>query len=333
MLILIAVSLCALVVCALFGFQIHLDKKYALREERIEHYITGSAASADIPAEMESAVLEVKTRKSLSDRFYELVSVDTTFSLYTKEYTGRVIILCFLIAISVMVSVCFYMHSIDVFLRDSVFEKAVTVVSFLGLWVLASLTMVKIHFFRFHAKYNKKLLDQLPDVVFMIARCLKVGVSLPRSLEIVATQAPEASSKLFQGVVHQVAMGKDLGEALDKLCGSGGIREYRFFAVVIRLQARSGGGLAEILESFASTIRKRIQSRKKAVALASEARTSCYVLAGLPICMAFLMRFMNPGYLDVLYTTQTGIKMTVTAVVLFVLGISSMVAITKMTLR
>ncbi|NHO33628.1 type II secretion system F family protein [Acetobacter fallax] len=231
----------------------------------------------------------------------------------------------------------------DIYKVCSVVFFAVTLVSFVLAHFLdrlavefspiESLAIIRIYFSRLQAKHNSKLIEQLPETVSMMARCLKVGVSLSRTLEIVAKQAQAPTKNLFQDVIHKVAVGKELGEALEDLALNGGIKEYRFFSIIVRLQTRTGGGLAEILDSFASTIRKRTQARKKALALASEARTSCYVLAGLPIFMSVLMLFMNPKYIEILYTTPSGLKMLYTAILLFIMGISSMLIITKLALR
>ncbi|GBR02467.1 type II secretion system F family protein [Acetobacter oeni] len=308
---LILIALCNILAFSAFKKEKNYNR---LRSERISQVTISDRVM------IVEAPLNIYSKKKKTSIYYSLLNnilgVDVNSSLYKSTYVIKI-------------------SSIIVFI--------ITIISFiLGYFLdrvavesspLVDIAIIRIYFLRIHGKYNAKLIEQLPEAVFMMSRCLKVGVSLSRTLEIVSQQAPEPTKNLFEDVVHKVAVGKELGEALEDLAGNGGIKEYRFFSIIVRLQSRTGGGLAEILESFASTIRKRTQAKKKAIALASEARTSCYVLAGLPLFMAGLMSFMNPKYIAVLYTTPSGIKMLYAAIILFVMGISSMIFITKFTLR
>ncbi|GAN56099.1 Flp pilus assembly protein TadB [Acetobacter aceti NBRC 14818] len=200
---------------------------------------------------------------------------------------------------------------------------------FSALWIV----FIRFHFVRKVNKFRKNLVEQLPDTVFMMARSLKIGVSLSRTLELIARQSPEPTKALFEDVVKKISVGKELGEVLDELAIKSGMNEYRFFSIITKLQNKTGGGLADILNEFGKNIRKRISARKKAIALASEARMSCYVLSALPIFMAVVLSIMNPQYVSVLYRTDSGLKLLYVAMVLFFSGISSMFLVTKLTLR
>ncbi len=309
-------ALVIIVVCNIAAFIAFMIERNCnrIRSARI------SWISEDDVAVEEYSATSILTVKKHNRRYYRILKTiagfDFNSSLYTREYIYKV---CFIVTSCVIVLSFVLAYFLDrIAIECAPFE---------------SIAVIRLYFTRVQGKYNTKLTEQIPEVVAMMARCLKVGVSLSRTLEIVASQAPDPTRSLFQDVVHKVAVGKELGEALEDLADSGGIKEYRFFSIIVRLQSRTGGGLAEILDSFATTIRKRLQARKKAFALASEARTSCYVLAGLPIFMAILMGVMNPKYISVLYTTKTGLEMLYTAVALFVMGIVSMFSITKFTLR
>lgn len=205
----------------------------------------------------------------------------------------------------------------------------VLVLGFSVLWVGG----VRFHFARKKNKYKKNLVEQLPDTVFMMARSLKIGVSLSRTLDLIARQSPEPTKSLFEDVVKKISVGKDFGEALDELSVKAGVNEYRFFSIITKLQSRTGGGLADILDGFGKNIRKRISTRKKAIALASEARMSCYVLSALPLFMAAVLSLMNPQYVSVLYKTAPGLKLLYIAAFLFFSGVGSMFFVTKFTLR
>ena len=52
------------------------------------------------------------------------------------------------------------------------------------------------------------------------------------------------------------------------------LTEYQFFATALTLQARSGGGITQTLETLADVIRKRVGLKARGYALTAEARTS-----------------------------------------------------------
>lgn len=181
--------------------------------------------------------------------------------------------------------------------------------------------------------YVATLVEQLPDAVLMISRSLKVGISLINAIEIVSRETRSPTKDLFREVIARTVLGRDLGESLREVAINSKVQEYVFFSTVIGIQISTGGGLAEMLESFGASVKKRIFARKKALALASEARASCYVLGGMPPVMTVVMSLMNPHYMSVLYETGLGRNLMYGALVSFFLGIISMIVISKRVLR
>ena len=58
-----------------------------------------------------------------------------------------------------------------------------------------------------------------------------------------------------------------------------------------------GGDLAEVLDTVSSTIRDRADIRRQVKTLSAEGRLSAYVLLGLPVAIAFMVRGSNPEYI------------------------------------
>jgi tight adherence protein B len=100
--------------------------------------------------------------------------------------------------------------------------------------------------------------------------------------------------------------------------------EYRFFAVALALQSQSGGSLSETLENLADICRKRVALRARAIALASEARLTMYVLAGLPFFAIGALLVLDPDYLMILVTTSSGKKLVLGGISLLTMGLFSM---------
>jgi len=176
----------------------------------------------------------------------------------------------------------------------------------------------------FEKRHANVLYGQFPDALGMIVRAVRVGIPVPEAVRNVAREALEPTASEFALLSDQLSIGVPLDEALREVALRNQLQEYRFFATALSLQAQTGGGLSETLENLADVIRKRVGARKRAYALASEARTSTYVLAGLPLVTAGALALISPGYLDVLFTTPLGNNILGAAVALLCIGMFAM---------
>ncbi len=94
--------------------------------------------------------------------------------------------------------------------------------------------------------------------------------------------------------------------------------DLKFFVMAINIHREIGGNLGEILERLAKTIRERLVIRRQVRVYTAQARVSGYILAVVPIVMAFFFYVMSPGYIEELWTTDitmSGFKVGVLAIV------------------
>ncbi len=178
-------------------------------------------------------------------------------------------------------------------------------------------------------KVSRELLSQFPDALSMIARSVRVGVPLGEAIKVVAKEGLMPTREEFGRTSDAVAIGVDLEIALVDMAERNSLAEYRFFATALALQSQTGGGLTETLDTLADTIRKREAARKRGNALASEAKTSIYVLTVLPIVSGVMLWVSNPDYIDILFTTSGGNELLAIAVGMLCAGLFSMQKIVK----
>ncbi len=202
-------------------------------------------------------------------------------------------------------------------------------VFFLGPVVWAALPIIAFLLVRsvfsvFRNRRASVLYAQLPDALAMIMRSVRAGITVQDSLRIVGDEGPWPTSTEFQLLNDEIRLGTPLQTALVRLAQRSALIEYRFFAVALALQSQSGGSLAEVLENLADVVRKRVALKQRAIALASEARMTMWVLGCLPFVTAGALLVVSPGYLMVLVTTSVGKKILLTGLVLLVLGFGSM---------
>lgn len=168
-------------------------------------------------------------------------------------------------------------------------------------------------------KRNRKFIDQFPDALDMIVRSVRSGFPLSVALQMLAENAEEPVKSEFRQVTDEVALGRNLSQALTRLSTRINEPDIRFFVVVLTVQQETGGNLAEIVGNLSLIIRKRKQLRHKIKAMVSEGKATGYILGGLPILVFFALYFVQPGYLDPFFNDPTGRTYFGTAIGLLVI--------------
>ncbi len=168
-------------------------------------------------------------------------------------------------------------------------------------------------------KRNRTFLDQFPDVLDMITRSIRAGFPLNTALQMISDNMQDPSKTEFKYVLNDLALGRNINQALTRLCTRINVQDVRFFAVMVTIQQETGGNLAEVLSNLSGILRKRKLLRDKMRALTSEGRATAWILTALPVLVFCVLFFMSPGYLTPLWTDPTGMMFFGTSISLIVL--------------
>jgi tight adherence protein B len=166
----------------------------------------------------------------------------------------------------------------------------------------------------------KKFAAQLPEAMELVARALRAGHSLAAGLHVVADEMPDPIAREFGRVYEEQNLGVSLDEALGHLCERVPNLDLRFFVTSVNIQRQTGGDLAEILDRIGHVIRERFKILGQVKALTAEGRLSGIVLIAMPIGLFLMMLHMKPDYIKLLWTDEMGIKMSVGAIILMIIG-------------
>lgn len=166
----------------------------------------------------------------------------------------------------------------------------------------------------------KKFAAQLPDALELVARALRAGHSLAAGMHVVAEEMPAPISKEFGRVYDEQNLGIPLEESLKGMCDRVPNLDLRFFVTSVAIQRQTGGDLAEILDRIGHVIRERFKILGQVKALTAEGRLSGIVLIALPIGLFLMMLWMKPDYIQLLWKDPMGIKMSIGAIVLMLIG-------------
>src|SRR5438105_3246821 len=166
----------------------------------------------------------------------------------------------------------------------------------------------------------KKFASQLPDALELVARALRAGHSLAAGLHVVSEEMPAPVAKEFGRVYEEQNLGIPLEEALRSITERVPNLDLRFFVTSVAIQRQTGGDLAEILDKIGHVIRERYRILGQVKALTAEGRLSGLVLVALPFGLFLMMLHMKPDYVSALWTDPLGIKMSIFALIMQVIG-------------
>jgi len=149
-------------------------------------------------------------------------------------------------------------------------------------------------------------LDELPNGVDIIVRGVKAGLPLSDCIKVVAREAREPVATEFRKITETQVMGISLSEAVAKMPERVPVPEANFFAIVVAIQQKAGGGLAEALSNLSKVLRGRKAMKRKIQALSSEAKSSAAIIGAMPFAVGGIMFFIAPNYIMMLFITTAG---------------------------
>lgn len=153
---------------------------------------------------------------------------------------------------------------------------------------------------------QKKFANEFSNAIDVIVRGVKSGLPVNECLKIIAAEAPKPVNEEFYMLTEGIRIGLSLEQALERMYERMPLQEVSFFSIVLMIQQKTGGNLAEALGNLANVLRSRKLMDGKIKALSAEAKASAMIIGALPFLVMGAVKMASPEYLDPLFTTQTG---------------------------
>jgi tight adherence protein B len=152
----------------------------------------------------------------------------------------------------------------------------------------------------------KKFTEHFSDAIDIIVRGIKSGLPVHDCLKIIGRESPEPLGSEFRTLVDNVGVGIAISDALEKMFQRMPTSELRFFAIVLAIQQKTGGNLAEALNNLSQVLRARKLMREKIKALSSEAIASSFIIGALPPGVVVLITVTTPAYMAPMFSDPRG---------------------------
>jgi tight adherence protein B len=149
------------------------------------------------------------------------------------------------------------------------------------------------------AKRKKRLQQvshQLIDVLGMMANSMRAGFSFIQAMQLVGREFADPLGPEFDRMVRQAGLGIPLDEVFEELVQRVPNNELEVVVRAILAQRKSGGNLAELLETMEETIRGRVRILEELKTLTAQGKMSSWIITLLPVGLGLYLALVNREY-------------------------------------
>lgn len=171
------------------------------------------------------------------------------------------------------------------------------------------------------ARRIKQFTAEFANAVDIIVRGVKSGLPVHDCLRIIAKECAAPLGPEFKRLVENLNMGLTFDQALEKMYERMPTPELRFFGIVMSIQQKAGGNLAEALGNLSAVLRSRKLMREKIKAMSSEAVSSAGIIGSLPPGVMTIVAVTTPSYMSLMFTDPRGHLMLLGGGVWMAMGI------------
>mgnify|MGYP001035926396 CR=1 FL=1 len=199
------------------------------------------------------------------------------------------------------------------------------------MWGVA-LTAVLFHILlkRYEEKRKKMISEHLAPAIEIILRGVRAGSQIDKTFRIVAREVPPPLKEEFEQMNSEIDFGADFDKVLHASAIRVNVPDYYFFITSLIIQRRTGGSLGDVLENIITTLNKSHELRLKIKVFSSEAKTSGYVLSGLPVIAILVLLKIKPEQIEFFLHDPLGQTLFMTAGCLIILAIVTIRQMIKM---
>lgn len=155
-------------------------------------------------------------------------------------------------------------------------------------------------------KRLSKFEEQLPDALMMLSGALRAGLSLSAAMSQLVVEASPPLGQEFTLMLREQRLGVTLEQSLNGLVRRIPTQTTILVVSAMRIASETGGGLAEMLERTANTVRSRLQIEGKIRALTAQGKLQAWIVGLLPLMLMLILDHMEHDAMSVMWHTRMG---------------------------
>jgi tight adherence protein B len=172
------------------------------------------------------------------------------------------------------------------------------------------------------ARWRRRMQDQLPDALFLLARFLRAGMSLDQALAMVGRHGTRPLAEVFRRCSEQIELGLTVPAALQLTAQRVRLADFNVFVSVVTMYRSTGGNLAQLLDRVAASTRDRNQFRGYFRAATALGRITGLFMSAAPLLLFLGYWVWQPDYLARFFESPSGLTALGVAAILELIGVA-----------
>jgi tight adherence protein B len=164
-------------------------------------------------------------------------------------------------------------------------------------------------------------LNDFADAIDVMVRGLKSGLPVTDAMKVIAAESGPPVGPEFSEVVEGQRIGISVDQGIERMVERMPLAEVNFLAIVMAIQAKTGGNLSEALSNLSKVLRDRKKMKAKIRSMSQEAKSSAAIIGSLPFIIMGALTVLNPEYLNPMFYTRIGNIMLVACAVWMTTGV------------
>ncbi|WLR59262.1 type II secretion system F family protein [Guptibacillus hwajinpoensis] len=171
------------------------------------------------------------------------------------------------------------------------------------------------------ARKRIKLLSyQLVEALGTMSNSMRAGFSFVQTMQLIGKEMPDPIGPEFDRAVREIGMGIPMETVFQSLLERLPNKELEVVIQAILAQRKSGGNLAQLMDTMEDTIRGRIRILEELKTLTAQGKLSSWIITALPLVMGIYLYFVSPEYLEPMLTYPLGCFLLVTGAISLLIG-------------
>lgn len=191
--------------------------------------------------------------------------------------------------------------------------------AFLPLWLVRILD----------SRRRSKFVHQLVDGLMVMNSCLKGGLTLVQSFEVLSEEMTPPISQEISLLNREIKVGVTLEEALLRLESRMPSEEMTLVSSAVIVARETGGDLTKVFARLIDTIRDRLKLRDLVSTLTLQSRLQAIIISLLGPAFFFIVKRIRPDHFDIMWQDDVGRLLLLAAVVLQIIGFGLIIVFGK----
>jgi tight adherence protein B len=130
---------------------------------------------------------------------------------------------------------------------------------------------------------DRRIAEQLPDMMRALAAAVRAGRSIPQALEAAREETAEPLRAAIDAAVSRLDVGATLGESLDAFADAAGTEDARLVVETLTIGRAAGSNLPLILDVAVESLAERDRIARDRRATSAQAKMSALVVGLMPL--------------------------------------------------